>query len=273
MWIKTNEFKDEELPRCKSMTGLDQEQVLWIYNELKLMIEWEKSTGRPRAMSLLAALVMVFFTLRQNLSFETVGEIFGCSGSTVENYIDELEVLVDDILTPLYDEIREQAHREAVLVDGLVVPVGERFIRDDLFSGKKHINGMNVQYVCTLAGIIGDVGDPCPGSMHDSRAFEESGIAVRWADHYKPDGLGMTGDKGYQGTGINTPYKKPRGKELTEVRKSCNSRLNSIRAAVERGIAHFKCWKILKTGYHRSLTDFSRVLLLVTKLEMFRIYG
>jgi hypothetical protein len=39
---------------------------------------------------------------------------------------------------------------------------------------------------------------------------------------------------------------------------------------VERSIAHLKNWKILKTGYHRIMTDFPDVLRTVTGLEIFR---
>jgi hypothetical protein len=95
--------------------------------------------------------------------------------------------------------------------------------------------------------------------MHDSRAFAESGIAARWQKHYQPGGPGMIGDKGYQGTGITTPYKKPPGRELTEARRACNTSLNRLRAAVERAIAHLKCWKVLKTGFRRSLEEFPTV--------------
>ncbi|RGA00381.1 hypothetical protein DI270_035155 [Microbispora triticiradicis] len=85
--------------------------------------------------------------------------------------------------------------------------------------------------------------------------------------------MGINGDKGYQGTGIRTPYKKPPGRELTDARKACNTALNGIRAAVERAIAHLKCWKVLKTGFRRSLEDFPAVLRSVTKLEVFRVYS
>jgi hypothetical protein len=33
---------------------------------------------------------------------------------------------------------------------------------------------------------------------------------------------------------------------------------------------HLKNWKILKTGYHRTMTDFPDVLRTVTALEVFR---
>lgn len=83
----------------------------------------------------------------------------------------------------------------------------------------------------------------------------------------------MAGDKGYQGTGIRTPYKKPPKRQLTDTRRACNLALNRIRAAVERAIAHLRCWKVLKTGFRRSLHEFPTVLRTVAKLEVFRVYG
>lgn len=255
------------------MTGLDREQIDWLHEQLAAMVDWDAPTGRPRALPLYTALVMVLFALRHNLPPDVLAEVFGCGSTTVERYQDELETVIDEVLTPLYEQIRTQAHRNAVLVDGLVVPIGERVGADGLFSDKKRFCGQNVQVVATLSGRVADVGDPCPGAMHDSRAFRESGIAGRWANHYAPGGPGMTGDKGYQGTGIHTPYKKPPGRELTEARRACNTALNRIRAAVERAIAHLKCWRVLKTGFRRSLEEFPTVLRTVTKLEIFRVYG
>jgi hypothetical protein len=255
------------------MTGLDQEQVDWLYEHVETMIEWDAPTGRPHVLPLYTALVVVLFVLRHNLPDDVTGELFGCSGSTVERYQDDLEPLIDVCLMPLYEEIRAQAHRDAVLVDGLVAPVGERDGVSGLHSGKKHITGQNVQVVSTLSGRLADVGDPCPGSMHDSRAFVASGIAERWANHYEQGVPRMTGDKGYQGTGINTPYKKPPGRDLTDAKKLCNTEINKVRAAVERAIAHLKCWKVLKTGFRRSLDEFPAVLRTVTKLKVLRVYG
>jgi DDE superfamily endonuclease len=270
MWTETI---DGRPPRSERMTGLDQEQADWLYEELDSMIVWDSPAGRPRAVPLYTAMVIVLFSLRQNLASDVIGELFGCSGDTVDRYSEELEPLIDTCLMALYEEVRAQARRDPVLVDGLVVSIGERDGVDDLFSGKKHISGQNVQVVSTLSGRVADVGDPCPGSRHDSRAFTESGIAGRWKDHIEADIPQMIGDKGYQGTGINTPYKKPHGRDLSVTQKLCNTALNSVRAAVERAIAHLKCWKVLKTGFRRSLHEFPAVLRTVTKLEMFRVYG
>lgn len=255
------------------MTGLDREQVAWLYGQLDAMLVWDNPVGRPRVLPLYTALVMVLFALRHNLPPDVLAEVFGCGSTTVERYQDELETLIDEVLTPLYEQVRAQARRDAVLVDGLVVPIGERDGTDGLFSDKKGFCGQNVQVVATLSGRLADVGDPCPGSMHDSRAFDESGIAARWATHYQPAGAGMIGDKGYQGTGPRTPYKKPPGRDLTDVRRACNTALDRVRAAVERTIAHLKSWKVLKTGFRRSLEEFPAVLRTVTKLEVFRVHG
>jgi len=255
------------------MTGLDQEQIDWLHEQVAVLVQWDAPTGRPKVLSLYVALVMVLFGLRQNLASDVLGEVFGCGSSTVERYQEELEILVDLVLTPLYEEVRARARRDAVLVDGLVVPIGERDGVEELFSDKKGFCGQNVQVVATLSGRIADVGDPCPGARHDSRAFRESGIAERWSAHYAPGGHGMIGDKGYQGTGISTPYKKPPGRDLSAVRRAANTALNRLRAAVERAIAHLKSWKVLKTGFRRSLDEFPAVLRTVTKLEVFRVYG
>ncbi|WP_430781401.1 transposase family protein [Actinoplanes sp. G11-F43] len=80
----------------------------------------------------------------------------------------------------------------------------------------------------------------------------------------------MIGDCGYQGTGPITPHKKPPGGELTDKQKAYNYSVNRLRAAVERAISHLENWKILKTGYHRIMTNFPDVLRTVTALEIFR---
>jgi hypothetical protein len=273
IWVVWTETSEEQPPPSENMTGLTGEQVAWLYSELREVVEWVPVTGRPRTLSLYAALVAVLFGLRQNLADAVVGELFGCSGDTISRYQGQLEPLIDSLLSPLSEEIKAQARRGPGLVDGFVAGVGERDGVEGLYSKKKGISGLNVQVVSTLDGRLADVGDPCPGSTHDARAFVESGIAGRWWAHYEGDRLGMIGDKGYQGTGIVSPRKKPPNGELRIAHKVCNKAINKIRAAVERAIAHLKCWKVLKTGFRRTLDEFPATLRLVTKLEIFRVYG
>ncbi len=81
------------------------------------------------------------------------------------------------------------------------------------------------------------------------------------------------GDKGYQGTGPHTPYKKPPGRQLTDVQRDCNRAHSSVRSAAERAIAHLTRWRILDTGWRGRLSEFPDPLRTVTALEIYRVRG
>lgn len=160
-----------------------------------------------------------------------------------------------------------------MLVDGFLAPTGNRTGVPDLYSGKRHTAGLNVQAVSDLAGRLVDTGLPVPGARHDSTALAESGIADRWASHLQPGGPGMLADLGYLGTAAITGTRKPRGANLTDIQRASNKAINSARAAVERAIAHLVNWKVLDTGWRGRLTDFPDVLRTVTGLEIYRTWG
>ena len=259
-------------PRAERMTGLTTGQLTDLVGRVREIVgPWENPpVGRPHVLPLPAAVVAVLFGLRHNIADDVVGEVFGCSQATITRYHEILQPILRWVTRPEVDQQHDRAQRAGVLVDGFVAPVGERDDYHGLFSGKKHVSGQNVQVIADLDGRVADVGDPVPGARHDAAAFFISGIAERWAGHYAPGGPGMIGDGGYQGTGPLTPHKKPPGGDLTAKQKAYNYSLNRLRAAVERAISHLKNWKILKTGYHRIMTDFPDVLRTVTGLEIFR---
>jgi DDE superfamily endonuclease len=101
---------------------------------------------------------------------------------------------------------------------------------------------------------------------HDARAFKESGAA----DILKEAGGGF-GDKGYQGSGLVTPKKKPKGGELTMSDKDYNSQVSSFRAPIERLVGHFKNWKILHTDYRRPYSTYQDAFDAVRALFFFSI--
>ena len=255
------------------MTGLNGQQIAELVGRVREVVgdQWEEpAVGRPHVLPLFPAVVAVLFGLRHNVSDEVVAEVFGCSPATITRYHEHLGTILRWVLRPETDARLASAQRESVLVDGFVAPVGDRAGHAGLYSGKKHVNGQNVQVVADLDGQVADVGDPVPGARHDAAAFWLSGIAERWHEHYQPDGMGMTGDKGYIGCGIITPQRTPPGGELSDYLKAYHTSVNRIRAAVERAIAHLNNWKILKTGYHRIMHDFPDVLRTVTMLEIYR---
>ena len=67
----------------------------------------------------------------------------------------------------------------------------------------------------------------------------------------------VVADKGFQGSGYATPVKKPTDRELYVREHEYNAQVSSIRAPIERAVAHLKTWKILFTDYRRPLRTFS----------------
>jgi len=262
-------------PRCQAMTGLRADQVCELVGAVFDLLGrvWQPVRDRRRALGLYRAVVLTLFLMRRNESQAVAGELFGCSQSSVSRIVRRLRPLLGQATAELAGQVRRQAKRSAVLVDGFLAPTGNRAGVPDLYSGKRHTCGLNIQAVSDLAGRLVDVGLPVPGARHDSKALAESGIADRWSSHLKPGGPGMLADLGYLGTAAITGTRKPPKANLTDVQRACNKAINSARAAVERAIAHLVNWKVLDTGWHGRLTDFPEVLRTVTGLEIYRTWG
>jgi hypothetical protein len=273
--VWTKEIIEGQPPRCQAMTGLPSDQVAELVTAVYGLLGgvWQPVRGRRRVLGLYRAVVLTLFLMRRNESQAVAGEVFGCSQATVSRVTRLLRPLLGQATAGLAAKVREQAQRSAVLVDGFLAPTGERAGVAGMFSGKRHAAGFNIQAVADLDGHLIDTGMPCPGARHDSKALADSGIAERWSRHLQPGGPGMIADLGYLGTAAITGTRKPRGRELTDVQRACNSCLNRLRAAVERSIAHLVNWKILDTGWRGRLTDFPEVLRTVTGLEIYRTWG
>jgi hypothetical protein len=66
---------DGQPPRSKHMTGLDQERVDWLHEQVAQMVEWDKPMGCPRVLPLYTAIVMVLFAVRHNLPPDVLREV------------------------------------------------------------------------------------------------------------------------------------------------------------------------------------------------------
>jgi len=109
---------------------------------------------------------------------------------------------------------RGGGHRDSqgrvVLVDGTLAPCWSYAEHPDLRNGKHKITGFNAQLISLLDGTAVWISGPLPGKTHDAKSFTDTGAA----QIVEKSGGGF-GDKGYQGTGLVTPKKKPEGGELT----------------------------------------------------------
>ena len=111
--------------------------------------------------------------------------------------------------------------------------------------------GFNGQAISNLRGDLLFVSEPVTGNNHDTTALAETETADVMAAAFS--GIG---DKGYQGSGFITPFKKPQGGKLLDWQKEFNAEVNRLRAPVERAIAHLKSWRILHTDYRRPLRTY-----------------
>jgi hypothetical protein len=72
------------------------------------------------------------------------------------------------------------------------------------------------------------------------------------------------------GTGVLTGRRKPPGQERPAADTVLNQSISTLRAAVERAIAHLKDWKLLATRYRGPLHAFPGIVRTITALAFFR---
>ena len=210
---------------------------------------WNKDIGRPKSLGLYKAVEAACMYLRQNATQEFIGDTRDTSQPTISRYTAVLVPLVRSVLeefVPDAAEAIEMVRGRVVLVDGTLTPCWSYEEHRELWNKKHKTTGFNAQLISLLDGNAVWISGPLPGKTHDAKAFNETGTA----DIVKESGGGF-GDKGYQGTGLVTPKKKPIGGELSMSDKEYNSQIASLRAPVERLVAHFKNWKIFHTDYRR----------------------
>jgi len=254
--------------RFQRTTGLSPYQLRRLIETVEQKIpDWDKPVGRPHALPLWRAVILVCWLLRHNDVQELVAELWEISQATVSRYGTLLRPVIRDLLKQLGFGIKRLPRGEPVLVDGFLAECWDWKAVKQLFS-KQHMKpGHNVQVTPDTRGHLQAVGNPVPGARHDAYAYEASGIKEATRGH---PGVG---DKGYQGCGLYTPYKKPVERKLTEWEKDCNRAHSCLRAPVERCIGHLESWKVFGGCYRGPLDTFPEVLETVTQLELYRVWS
>ena len=223
------------------MSGLDSEQLDELVRRIEAQLEepWHKGIGRPKDLFLREAIVVACGYMRQNIIQEVWAEIFDTSQPVISQIITKLTPLIEaagDKDRPTAEQAMEAVAREqTVLVDGFLAPTWSWRDTPELWSGKHKATGFNGQAIASLRGDLLFVSEPVTGHNHDMTALAET----ETADIMAAASSGI-GDKGYQGSGFITPFKKPRGGELLDWQKEFNAQVNRLRAPVERAIAHLK---------------------------------
>lgn len=100
------------------------------------------------------------------------------------------------------------------------------------------------------------------GKIHDKRQLDEADLVGNI-----PDDVRIEGDLGFQGLqkefiNIHLPHKKPRGKELSEVKKQENKKFSSQRVVCEHAHAGIKRYNAVTAIYRNRVPNFDDHLML-----------
>ena len=215
--------------------------------------DWDRPTGRPKALSMVDALRLTLCRLRRNATYQDLHEDFGIGKTTAWDYHQKIVNFLAEVLgAEGEDSLSALVAGRVCLVDGTLVPTFNWRHRKDLLSGKHRRYGVNVQLLVDLHGRLMCASRAFPGSWHDVHCFREAG----WVDLVRRSG-GAIGDLGYEGEPdvVHTPIKKRPNIDLRGFEHDINRSLARVRVGVERGVGHLKNWRIL-TRYR---SDLSRI--------------
>lgn len=247
-----------------AITGLTETQIAELIARLQAAgVDDSPGGGRPRCMGLHKAVTVVLVYLRRNLAQAAIAELFGISQPTVSRTIAALEGPIEDALAEHVPTLQDLPEQLVLVFDGTLAPCWSYKDHPELFSGKHHTTGHNHQVASSTAGTILWISEPLPGSTHDKAAWDHHHIS----DHVNLDQV--IADKGYQGTGVITPRKKPAGQPLAKSDHTRNTSIDKIRWVVEQANAHIKTWRILHTDYRRPLRTYAQAFRTVRALIFF----
>ncbi|WP_189971913.1 transposase family protein [Streptomyces violascens] len=221
--------------------------------------------GRMWSLGLYKSVELVLFLVRQNPVQEVAAELFGVNQATASRRWNTLLLVVEKVLAGHVPDPAEASASRIALIDGTLVTTWDWASEGTrIFSGKHRDTGFNLQIAATLAGDLLAVSEPVPGSRHDTFAWGQSHFPEAFAEREK------LRDLSYLGTGMHTGRRRPPGRERSTGDKEANRSINTLRAAVERAIAHLKDWKVLATRHRGPLTRFPAVIKTVTALAFYK---
>ena len=215
------------------------------------------ATGNPGALpTAKARLFFVLFYFKCYPLQEVLGGLFGVSQPQVCLWVGRLTPLVNAALgRELVLPARRPADLETLLAQVpelrlLVIDGAERPVRrpKDPDNQKKDYSGKKKAHRKKNLLSSGEkrvvyLGPTSPGSVHDKKPADESGLA------YPSDALVVkdTGFQGYEPPATDTlqPKKKPRGRQLHPIQKTINQILSKVRVTVEHAIAGVKRGRIV----------------------------
>jgi hypothetical protein len=249
----------------QATTGLTAEQFDELVDRVGERFVWDRGRGRPKVLSLRQAVKAVVMYFRTNVTEELIGELLFVDQATISRVISDLETIITEALAEFVPDLAAATHGRVGVVDGALCPCWSWADAPELYSGKHKTTGHAHQFVCDLSGELVHVSDPVAGKTHDAKAVADTGLTKLLGED------NAIGDKGYIGTGITTPFRKPAGGELLDWQKEFNTTINEMRYVIERAIANFKTWRCMHTDYRRPKHTYATAFSAVRALHFFNL--
>ncbi len=249
----------------QATTGLTPEQFDELVARVGQCLVWDRGRGRLKELTLRQAVKAVVMYFRTNVTEELIGELLFVDQATISRAISELEGPIAEALAEFVPDLAAETAGRVGLVDGSLGPCWSWADAPELYSGKHKTTGHAHQFVCDLAGDLLHISDPLPGKTHDAKGIHDTGLVDVLGEH------NAVGDKGYLGTGITTPYRKPAGGELLDWQKEFNTAINRIRYVIERAISYFKTWRCMHTDYRRPKRTYPTAFSAIRALHFFKL--
>lgn len=244
-------------------TGLSHEKIIDLCGAVYRASACEENTKWPPSLGLFRSVVVTLTYLRRNRVQQELAETYGVSQPTISRAIAAITPMLGEAVASYVPAAEELDDRTQYVVDGTLLPCWSWASNLELYSGKHKTTGMNVQVACTMSGRLAWISDAIAGARHDSHCLNESGVLLTL------DPGNWIGDKGYVGSGMITPIKKPIYRDLLDWEIEFNTQINKIRWVVEQAIADLKTWRILHTDYRRPIATFATTISTVIALYFY----
>ena len=255
--------------KCRALTSLNQpeyDRLLSVFNRLvsqKLYCYTLK--GKPRKSKAFkesrnsslygsnSKLNFILMYIKENPNQSYQAYNFGISQAKVSEWVAFLTPVLETSLKQMSfmpatgDNYRPpQDNHDFLLVDVTERQVSRRTDDDgqqEEYSGKKKLHTVKNLAITTPEGYITYLSNSYEGATHDKTIWDELKIGQT--------PLNLLADLGFQGIdkghpNVILPFKKPKGAELSDMRKAINKEISSLRIRIEHAFSGMKRLKIIR---------------------------
>lgn len=157
-------------------TRLDRDQILNLCELIHTFCSGNLPAAGSRTLRLFRCIQVTLLILRHNLTQELLADVHMVSQATISRVVTAYAPLIAEVLQSWVPEVGDPDPDCQYIIDGTLAPCWSWHEHLELYSGKHHTTGVNLQVACTLAGHLAWISKPSAGSVHDAKAIKESGF-------------------------------------------------------------------------------------------------